>query len=258
MKKKEETSILPNTKTQQTPCVFAGDFCGRAGCAVSPGKSCLFQLCLAVGTRKSLCHHPPTSQTTPEGSPGFAQASFQSPILPTSHGGTISQAAPARRLFAVVSPRSLCFVPLPRYLHARLSPTSATESSPSPCSMLSSSTCPHTATVSCSGCCSTKLGIFSPFHLGLPAGSSTSFQHFSESFFLSLPCTFSPLAKASGPISVVYCSCRAEPIPSASHLLLHMKSSTTPTCPWKTHTYLVFLLHPETLSQHCQMNEVYR
>jgi len=76
-----------NTKTQQTPCVFAGDFCGGAGCVVSPGKSCLSQLCLAVGTRKNFCHHPPTSQTTPEGSPGFAQAPFQPPVLPTSHKG---------------------------------------------------------------------------------------------------------------------------------------------------------------------------
>lgn len=36
---------------------------------------------------KNLCHHPPTSQTTPEGSLGFAQASVQPPVLPTSHRG---------------------------------------------------------------------------------------------------------------------------------------------------------------------------
>jgi len=124
--------------------------------------------------------------------------------------------------------------------------------------MLSSSTCLLTTTVSCSGCCSTKLGVFSSFCLGVLAGSSTFFQHFSESLFQSPPCMFFPLTMAPGHVSVVYCSCKAEPIPSASHLLLHMKSSTAPTYSWKTHPNLVFLLCPEPLFQHCQMNEGYR
>lgn len=80
-----------NTKPQQELCSFAGDFCSASGCAVSPGKCFLSQLCLAVGTWKNLCHHPPTSETTPEGSLGFAQASIQPLTLPTSHKGLYSR-----------------------------------------------------------------------------------------------------------------------------------------------------------------------
>lgn len=138
------------------------------GCWLAPGKA-------------SVITHPPPKQhlRVARICPGIFSAS-RTPHFPR---GTISQAAPARRLFAVVNLRSLCFVLLPRYPRARLSPTSATESSPSPCSMLSSSTCSHTTTVSCSGCCSAKLGVLSSFQLGLPASSSTSFQHFCELFF---------------------------------------------------------------------------
>lgn len=161
-------------------------------------------------------------------------------------------------LFAVISPILLCFVLLPHYPCAQLSPTSATESSPSPFSTLSPSPSSHLAAVSCSRCCSAKQGVLNSFNLGSPGGSSTSFKHFSESFFfLGPPYKFSSLAMISGPIDVVHRSCRAEPIPCASHLLLNMESSTAPICPWKTHLYLVFFLNPETLTQHSQMNDAY-
>lgn len=45
---------------------------------------------LLVGTRKNLCHHPPTSQTTPEGSQDLPRHLFSLPYSPLPTGDYIT------------------------------------------------------------------------------------------------------------------------------------------------------------------------
>lgn len=119
---------------------------------------------LLAPRKTSVITHPPPRQHLRAARicPGIFSASH-TPHFPR---GTTSQAAPARRLLAIINLRLLYYVVLPHDPCARLSPASPTESSPSPCSMLRSSMYSHTATVSCSSRCSTKLGVLSSFHLG--------------------------------------------------------------------------------------------
>lgn len=135
--------------------------------------SCVSQVCPAVGTSKNLHHHPPTFQTTPDGSLGCAQP----PILPLPSGDHFA-AASVWMLLAVTSPRSLHLVLLPCHLHTLLSPPFATKSTSSLCLMPGSSLCSHTAAVSFFSSCIAELDAFHCFYLTLPSSSSTSSHHF--------------------------------------------------------------------------------